>query len=601
MVNSLEKTQSKKMKCSTPQNLTLKGIPASPGVAIGRVLVLDTERIPVKEIDIDGPRVEAEIARFEAAVARTKEDFASIQRKIANQLGEEKSRIFDAHLLMLEDTMAIDETIDRIKEERKNADFLFFQNLEKVRNSLLATGDEYLRERAVDLQDVERRVLRNLSGDGGESIDQPKEPSIVLAKFLTPSDTAQLDRNTVLGFVTDLGGRTSHAALMARSLELPAVVGLKEVTRKVCPDDLLIIDGTHGIVIINPDEKTRLEYEEKQKLCIEHDRELLTLKDEPATTLDGRTVDLQANIELPEETEAALSHGARGIGLFRTEYLYLARTDLPSEEEQYKAYVSIAEKMAPNPVIIRTFDLGGDKFVSGLNMDSEPNPCLGWRAIRICLERKDLFTIQLRAILKASLHGNIKIMFPMISGLDELRHVKNFYDEVRQELRDEGVPFNEDCDIGVMIEVPSAALVAHELAREVDFFSIGTNDLIQYTIAVDRSNEKIAYLFDQFHPAVLRLIQTVISAGKERGIRVGLCGEMAGDPLCVWMLLGMGLDEFSMSPIALPEAKVLIRSITYKESCEIAKKALSFTTAKQVENFLQNRMEKKLGELSFLM
>lgn len=594
---SSKRSDREKPECSGSESLMLRGIPASPGIAIGRVFVLDRERLPLKMVDIDSTRVEAEVDRFKEAVTKTKREFARIQEKIALQLGEEKARIFDAHLMMLEDTMAIDETIDRIRRERKNAEFLFFQNLEKVRNILLTTDDDYLRERAVDLQDVERRVLRNLAGDGEESLYHTDEPSIVVAKFLTPSDTAQFDRKKILGFVTDLGGRTSHAAIMARSLEIPAVVGLKEVTQKVCPGDLLIADGIKGVVFINPDGKTLLEYQERQDIFIQHGRELLTLWDKPATTLDGRTVELQANIELPEEVDAAISHGARGIGLYRTEYLYLARTDLPSEEEQYEAYASIVGRMTPDPVVIRTFDLGGDKLVSGLDMPPEPNPYLGWRAIRICLERQDVFKTQLRAILRASSLGNVRIMFPMISGLSELREVKTVYRDVQKELREQNLPFDENCQIGAMIEIPSAALVADQLAREVDFFSIGTNDLIQYTVAVDRSNEKIAYLFDPFHPAVLRLIQMIITAGHENGIWVGLCGEMAGDPLSVWLLLGMELDEFSMSPIALPEAKRLIRSITYQEANKISKEALSLNTAKEISRFMREELEERVGEL----
>lgn len=595
-VRSSRRSDREKSKCSSSENLMLRGIPVSPGIAIGRVFVLDRERLPLKVVDIDPTKVEAEIDRFEVAIAKTKREFAHIQEKIAHQLGEEKARIFDAHLMMLEDTMAIDETIEAIRRERKNADFLFFQNLEKVRKTLLATGDEYLRERAVDFQDVERRVLRNLAGDGEESLDRPDEPSIVLAKFLTPSDTAQLDRKRALGFVTDLGGRTSHAAIMARSLEIPAVVGLKEVTKKACPGDLLVVDGTEGVVLINPDEKRLVEYRERREIFVQRGRQLLTLWDKPATTLDGRTVELQANIELPEEVDAAISYGARGIGLYRTEYLYLARTDLPSEEEQYEAYASIARRMAPDPVVIRTFDLGGDKLFPGLNMDREPNPYLGWRAIRICRERRDIFKVQLRAILRASSQGKVRIMFPMISGLAELRKIKAVFRGVQKELRGKGVPFDENCEIGVMIEIPSAALVADQLAQEVDFFSVGTNDLIQYAIAVDRGNEKIAYLFDPFHPAVLRLIRMIIAAGHEKGIWVGLCGEMAGDPLSVWLLLGMGLDEFSMSPIALPEAKRLIRSITYQEARKIAREALSLHTAEEVGRFMRNQLEERTVE-----
>lgn len=595
----VEESNMEEIKCSSSDNLILKGIPASPGIVIGRVFILDRERPPVHEIDIALTKIEAEVDRFKDAVAKTKKEFASIQERIAHQLGDEKARIFDAHLLMLEDTMAIDETIERIRNEKKNAEFLFFQNLERVRNILLATGDGYLRERAVDLQDVERRVLRNLAGESEENLDRPDKPFIILSRFLTPSDTAQLDRSMVMGFVTDLGGRVSHAAIMARSLEIPAVVGLMDVTQKVCPGDLLVVDGTHGVVLVNPDEGTLQEYQERREVFIQRGRELLALSDKPATTLDGRTVELQANIELPDEVDAAISHGAKGIGLYRTEYLYLARADLPSEEEQYEAYSSIAKRVAPDPVVIRTFDLGGDKLVTALDMPKEPNPYLGWRAIRICLDRSDLFKTQLRAILRASIHGNVRIMFPMISSLDELRKVKDMLWEVQNEMRQENIPFNEDCEIGVMIEIPSAALVADQLAREVDFFSIGTNDLIQYAIAVDRSNEKIAHLFDPFHPAVLRLIQMIITAGREGDIWIGLCGEMAGDPLCVWLLLGMGLDELSVSPVALPEVKRLVRSISFEEAKRLANEALSLNTADEINFFMKRRLEEKLGQFPF--
>jgi phosphotransferase system enzyme I (PtsI) len=575
----------------------LKGIPISPGIAIGKVFVLDRERPSVSVISIDPSKVDVEVERFQAAIDKTKKEFARIQENIARQLGQGKARIFDAHLLMLEDTMAVDETIERIGKERKNAEFLFFDNVEKVRNTLLETGDEYLKERAVDLQDVERRVLRNLMHSQDEDLGRQEIPRIIVAKFLTPSDTAQMDRNTVLGFITELGGRTSHAAIMARSLEIPAVVGLYEVTQKICPGTLVVVDGSHGVVLINPDEGTLVEYQKKRELFLQRGRELLVLADEPATTLDGRTVELQANIELPDEVDAAISHGAKGIGLYRTEYLYLSRADLPSEEEQYEAYASIASRIAPDPVVIRTFDLGGDKFLKSLTMPKEPNPYLGWRAIRICLDRQELFRTQLRAILRASHHGNVRIMFPMISGLSEFRRVTAILQDVRVELREEHLPFDEGCEIGIMIEVPSAALVADQLAREVDFFSIGTNDLIQYTIAVDRGNERTENLFNPFHPAVLRLIQMVITAGHEKGIWVGLCGEMAGDPLSVWMLLGMGLDEFSMSPVALPEAKRLIRSIPYEEAEEIAKEALILQTAEEVILFLQEQLKNKLGDV----
>ena len=577
-------------------NIIYQGIPASRGIAIGPAYVLDREHPTVAAMDIDPEQVEREVERFRTAVARTKQEFARIQRNITDRLGQEKARIFDAHLLMLEDSMAIDETVEGIRRERKNAECLFFQNLEKVRATLLATGEEYLKERAVDIQDVERRVLRNLMGQGDEGPDRPETPHVLVAPFLTPSDTAQLDRTRVLGFITELGGRTSHGAIMARSLDIPAVVGLQNIRQKVRSGDLVVVDGSHGIVLLNPDEATIGTYQEKREVLAQREKRLLALADKPALTLDGLSVELQANIELPEEVEAAVSHGARGIGLYRTEYLYLARTDLPGEEEQYQAYAAVADRIAPAPVVIRTVDLGGDKFPTSLNMPQELNPYLGWRAIRICLERRDLFKTQLRAMLRASRRGNVRIMFPMISGLEELLKVKAILGEVKDELRTAKVAFDEQCQTGIMIEVPSAALMADQLAREVDFFSIGTNDLIQYTLAVDRNNEKIAHLYDPLHPAVLRLIQRVISAAHEKGLWVGLCGELAGDPLCVWLLLGLGLDEFSVSPVALPETKRLIRSVSSRDAQQMARKVLSLKTTAEVSRFLVKQLSERLSD-----
>ncbi len=594
---TVKKSRERKLKRPVCLALSMKGIPASPGIAIGEAFLLDREPLQVFKIDLEPDQIEGEIERFKAAVEKTKDEVTSIQEQLAPKVGRDMARIFDAHLMMLKDTMAIDETIDNISAERKNAAYLFARNIERARSTLMATGDRYLRERAVDLQDVEQRVLMNLAGHTEEMLANLKKPCIVLAKYLTPSDTAQLDRNIVLGFATDFGGQTSHASIMARALEMPAVVGLNDVTGKVYSGDPVIVDGTHGTVLINPDEETVREYNQRRAELAENRLKLRSLVDKPARTRDGRAVELQANIELPEEVEGAIAHGARGIGLYRTEYLFLSRSDLPEEEEQYKAYATMAGRIAPDPVVIRTFDLGGDKVVASLGLSPEPNPYLGWRAIRICLDRPDLFRTQLRAAFRASTLGNVRIMFPMISGLAELRQVKGIVRDTQDELRKEQIPFREDCQIGIMIEIPAAALVADRLAREVDFFSIGTNDLIQYTIAVDRGNEKISDLYDPFHPAVLRLIQMVISAGHDNGIWVGLCGEMAGDPLCTWLLLGMGLDEFSMNPVSLPEVKRLIRSITCADAEQIAREALSFGLAKEVRGFLKKQVEERLGTL----
>lgn len=569
----------------------IRGIAASPGVVFGRAFIHGEEELRIVEADIEESKVEEEVERFQEAVEKARREYGKVQKKIAMEIGREKARLFDVHLMLLED--AIGETVQRIREEKKNAEFAFFQALGNVMQALLSTGDGHLRERVADIKDVKKRVLKNLMETEKQTLKKLDSPIIIVARDLTPSDTALLDRRKVLGFATDLGGRTSHAAIVARSLGVPAVVGLKEVSRRTRQGDLLILDGINGIVYINPDEETLNLYRRERERFLQRERELLSFRDLPATTLDGRTVELAANIELPEEIDSAIYHGAQGIGLYRTEYLYLARPSLPSEEEQHEAYRYIAEKMAPYPVIIRTFDLGGDKLVSDMHTVQELNPFLGWRAIRASLDLLDIFKIQLQAILRASVVGNLKIMFPMISSLNELLQVKDVLEEVKQQLREKGVPFDEGCELGVMIEIPSAALVADQLAKEVDFFSIGTNDLIQYVIAVDRGNERIAYLFNPLHPAVLRLIKMVIEAGHNNGIWVGMCGEMSGEPLDVWLLLGLGLDEFSMSPIVLPEVKKIIRSITYKEAKAIAQEAMKFNTAEEIEAFVKRKMEEK--------
>jgi len=436
-----------------------------------------------------------------------------------------------------------------------------------------------------------------LLGRHPDVLAQLSEAVVVVAHDLSPSETALMHKKHVLAFVTDIGGRTGHTAIMAKSLEIPAVVGVEVATKRIHKGDLVVIDGVRGEVVIDPDPETLHKYEVEQRRLQEIDRQLLPLRDLPAETLDGHRIVLAANIEVPDEILSVLAHGAAGIGLYRTEFFYLNRTDLPSEEEQFQAYKSVAERMGSQPVIIRTVDLGGDKFLSPLELPSEMNPFMGWRAIRFCLARPDIFRVQLRAILRASAYGNLKLMFPMISGIDELRRANEILREVKTELVREGLPFSSTMEVGAMIEVPSAALTCDLLAKEAQFFSIGTNDLIQYSLAVDRMNEKIAYLYEPTHPAIIRLIKHIIEAGHQAGLWVGMCGEMAGEPALALLLLGMGLDEFSASPVQVPLVKKVVRSVEYRLAQSIAQEALTLKTSKEVENFLTAHLRQLLPEL----
>jgi phosphotransferase system enzyme I (PtsI) len=457
--------------------------------------------------------------------------------------------------------------------------------------------DEYLRERATDLRDVGRRVIANLLGKERETLARLEEEVVVVAYDLAPSDTASMVKEKVIGFATDTGSRTSHTAIMARALEIPAVVGLGAVTAAIKSGDIVIVDGSHGVVIVNPDPATLFEYQEMQRRYVLFERELEKLKELPAETTDGYKVTLAANIELPEEIEHVKSHGADGVGLYRSEFLYMNRPDFPSEEEQFEAYRAVAESLAPKSIIIRTLDLGGDKFISQLDMPAEMNPFLGCRAIRFCLERPDIFKAQLRALLRATVFGSVKVMFPMISGVTELRTALAILDETKRELAAEEKEFDPNLQVGVMIEIPSAAMTADILAKEVDFFSIGTNDLIQYTLAVDRVNERIAHLYDPLHPAILRFIKWIIDAGHNAGIWVGMCGEMAADPLFTMILLGLGLDEFSMGSVAVPGIKKIVRSVSMQESKELARTVFGLSTADEIREYLERRVSQILPEL----
>ena len=576
----------------------LRGVPASPGISMGRVFLLDSEEITITRRHIAPEQIPQEIARFEEALIQTRQEILDIQRRIGQELGGEHAEIFNAHLLVLEDRALIEEVIARLKSDQLAVECIFFDVLKRYVRAFSRVEDEYLRERTSDIEDVGKRILRHLLGQRRPSLAELSEPVIIVAYDLSPSDTATMHRRHVIGFVTDIGGRTSHTAIMAKSLEIPAVVGLEDVTQRIASDDFLIVDGTTGVVVVNPDEATRQSYEALRARLEAIGQALLQLKDLPAQTKDGRRVHLAANIELPEEVPAILAHGAEGIGLYRTEFFYLNRSDLPTEDEQFEAYRRVVQEMAPYPVIIRTLDLGGDKFASTLKTPREMNPFLGWRAIRFCLARPDVFKVQLRAILRASTFGTTKLMYPLISSVDEVRQANQLLEEAKEELRTHGVPYDPEMEVGAMIEVPSAALTCDIIAQEVRFFSIGTNDLIQYALAVDRVNEKIAYLYEPAHPAVLRLVKAIVEAGHAARIWVGMCGEMAGEPALALLLLGLELDEFSTSPANVPRIKQVIRAVTVEQARRVAARALTLKTSKEVEDFATAQLRKLLGALA---
>ncbi len=572
----------------------LKGIAASPGIVIGKAYVLDSEEMSIPQRTITAVSIPKEITRFQDALTQTRAEIQTIRDKISKEISKEHGDIFNAHLMVLEDRAIIEEVMERIKKEKLNTEHIFSQVLKKYVQSFLKIDDEYLRERVSDINDVGRRVIRHLLGDQRSTLSEIKEKVIVIAYDLAPSDTAVMHRKNVIGFATDIGGRTSHTAIMAKSLEIPAVVGLENATRQIRMGDMLVVDGTQGIVAVNPTPGELAKFKQDQARYADFNKSLQRFKDLPCVTKDGRNIELAANIELPEETQAVLSHGADGIGLYRTEFLYMNRNDLPNEDEQFVAYKKVVTAMGQKPVVIRTFDLGGDKFLSHLEMPHEMNPFLGWRAIRFCLASPDIFKVQLRAILRASAFGKLRMMYPMISGVSEVKQANKLLEEAKTELRTKKTAFDENMEVGAMIEIPSAALTCDIIASEVDFFSIGTNDLIQYAVAVDRINERIAYLYEPAHPAVLRLLKTVIDAGHSKKLWVGICGEMSGEPMFTPVLVGLGMDEISTSPVMVPEIKKIVRSITYAEAQEMAKYVLTLKTGVEVVNFLKLKYQQIL-------
>jgi phosphoenolpyruvate-protein phosphotransferase (PTS system enzyme I) len=588
----------KEGKEQAKKQIQLKGIPAAPGIVIGKVHVFGTDAVTPVERVITEKDIPAEVDKFRNALEKTRRELLAIEKKISKEMGVEHGKIFSAHLLVLEDTVLINEVITRLKKRKRNISFVFTEVLNKYISALSQARDEYLRDRISDITDVGKRILKNLVGAKERSLEDLEEKSIVIAYDLAPSDTAMMHKGRVLGFATDIGGRTSHTAIMAKSLEIPAVVGLESVTDIVKNGDHVILDGIHGVIVVNPTKRVIEKYKKEKAKYESIEHELMELKSLPGETLDGKIVVVAGNIELPEDVASVISHGAEGIGLYRTEYFYMNRSDLPSEDEQFNAYKSVAMRIKPNSVVLRTLDLGGDKFLSQLDVPKEMNPFMGWRAIRFCLARPDIFKAHLRAMVRASAYGNLKIMYPMISGVSEFRQANSFLEEVKDSLRRENIPFNENIPVGAMIEVPSAAITSDILAKEVDFFSIGTNDLIQYSLAVDRVNEKIAYLYEPAHPAVLSLIKMVIDNGHKEGIPVALCGEMAGDISLTTILLGLGLDEFSTSPIAVPEIKKVVRSVKYSQAKEIAETALTFDTGEEVRAFAKKRLMELVPDLA---
>jgi len=562
----------------------LKGIAASSGIAICKALVINETDYTIERRSIVD--IEAELKSLHATLLASKEEIKKLKEITLNKLGPSKAEIFEAHLMMLEDPELIGSIEGKIKDEGINAEYAVKITVDMFVAIFEGMVNDYMRERAADIKDIGKRLIFNLLGIKHRTLSILDEEFIVVAKDLTPSETVQMDHDKVLGFVTDIGGKTSHSAIMARSLDIPAVVGLGNITTLVKDGDALIIDGDKGTVYINPEEAIIEEYKKKQEKARQEKQELQALLKSESVTLDGRRVELAGNIGTPENVSGVLKNGGEGVGLFRTEFLYMDKEQMPSEEEQFQAYKRVLEEMQNKPLVIRTLDIGGDKKLPYLPIKEELNPFLGYRAIRICLKQRDIFRAQIRALLRASIYGNLKIMFPMIATLEELREAKAFVEEMKQELSLEKVAYSNDVEIGIMIEIPSAAIISDVLAREADFFSIGTNDLIQYTVAVDRMNENVSYLYSSYNPAVLRLIKTVIDNAHKEGKWVGMCGEMAGDVKLVPVLLGFGLDEFSMSASSILKVRSVIRSIEYRRAKAIAEDVLKLGTVSEVEDFL---------------
>ena len=571
----------------------ISGILASPGIAFGKALLLIEDEIVINRKKISEDQVDQEVKRFLDGRAQAAQQLEAIRVKAGETFGEEKAAIFEGHIMLLEDEELEQEIIDLIKKDHASADAAAYSVIDGQAKALEELDDEYLKERAADVRDIGKRLLQNILGLHIVDLSAIQEESILVAKDLTPSETAQLNLKKVLGFITDLGGRTSHTSIMARSLELPAIVGTGNVTATVKNGDFLILDGVNNKVYVNPSESELEELKAVQTQYLSEKHELAKLKDLPAITLDGHQVEVCANIGTVRDVAGAERNGAEGVGLYRTEFLFMDRDALPTEEEQFQAYKAVAEAVGSQAVIVRTMDIGGDKDLPYMNLPKEENPFLGWRAIRIAMDRKEILHAQLRAILRASAFGKLRIMFPMIISVEEVRILKAELETLKAQLREEGKAFDETIEVGIMVETPASAVIARHLAKEVDFFSIGTNDLTQYTLAVDRGNDLISHLYNPMTPSVLNLIKQVIDASHAEGKWTGMCGELAGDERATLLLLGMGLDEFSMSAISIPGIKKIIRNTNFEDAKALAEQALAQPTAEDLMNLVNKFIKEK--------
>jgi len=579
------------------KSFVLKGIGVSPGIVIGKAYLYDRFNAQVSVYKLrDKSLVSEEIRRFKTALKESEKQLLEVKNKLWELAGREPLYIIDVHIMILKDKMFINHTIQYIKDALINAEWAIKMTIDRYREIFEKVEDEYLKGRISDIRYVGQMILRNLAGEKKETITDVSGKGIVIAIDLSPADTAQMMINKVQGFATDMGGKTSHTAIVARAVEIPAVVGLESITKMVRTNDDIIVDGSAGLVVVNPDPEMIKVYEDKQKHFETAQENFLKYAHLPAITKDNYKVEIGGNIEFIEEIPSAISHGAEGIGLYRTEFIYINKEQLPTEEEHFSHYRSVVGSKGLKWATIRTLDLGGDKFYSDPKLAKEMNPQMGLRAIRFCLKEVELFKVQLRAIARASAFGKTRIMFPMISGVEEIREAKKIFFEVKDDLIVQGIPVGNDIEIGVMIEVPSAVIIADELAKEVDFFSIGTNDLIQYALAIDRINERVTYLYEPLHPAVLRLIKQVIDVGHRAGIRVAMCGEMAGEPAYIMILLGLEIDELSMNPLAIPRVKKVIRGSTLKESKALLERVMTFSSASEIREFVNNYMSERFPE-----
>ncbi|MDC2867359.1 MULTISPECIES: phosphoenolpyruvate--protein phosphotransferase [unclassified Bacillus (in: firmicutes)] len=567
--------------------LNIKGIAASSGIAIAKAFRLENPEFNLVKKTISDEA--AEIVRLEAALEKSKSELEAIKNHAFAELGADKAAIFEAHLLVLNDPELVNPVKDKVNNEKVNAEFAMDEVASMFISMFESMDNEYMKERAADIRDVTKRVIAHLLGINFSNPSTISEEVIIIAEDLTPSDTAQLNRKYAKGFTTDIGGRTSHSAIMARSMEIPAVVGTKVVMEQIQNGDIVIIDGLDGEVIVNPSEETLRAYEEKKAKFEEQKAEWAKLKNEATVTADQHHVELVANIGTPKDVKGIIDNGGEGVGLYRTEFLYMGRDNLPTEEEQFEAYKSVLEGVGEGqPVVVRTLDIGGDKELPYLHLPKEMNPFLGYRAIRLCLEEQDIFRTQLRALLRASVYGNLKIMFPMIATLDEFRQAKAVLLEEKEKLVQANVAVSDAIEVGMMVEIPASAVLADQFAKEVDFFSIGTNDLIQYTMAADRMNERVSYLYQPYNPSILRLVKMVIDAAHKEGKWAGMCGEMAGDALAIPLLVGLGLDEFSMSATSILPARTQIRKLSKAQMEELAQKALNMSTAEEVVELVKS-------------